>query len=107
MSNNKILGLLGLATKAGKVISGTDIVIENIKSKKINLIVLASDSSEKTKKNFVYMCEQYNIRYIICSEIYELSKAIGKGNRAVLGVKDKNFAEQIYKIYGGEVVGEN
>ena len=35
-----------------------------------------------------------------------LSKAIGKNNKAVIGIKDGNLSKEIYKIInGGEVIG--
>lgn len=107
MDNSKLLGLIGIATKAGKVVSGTEIVNENIKNKKAKLVIIAEDCSEKTKSNFEYTCNQYSIKHIIYENIASLSKAIGKDNRAVICIKDKGFAEQILKIYGGETNGEN
>ena len=47
----------------------------------------------------------YNIPIIICSEIDELSKAIGKQNKAIVGVKDINIAAEIEKINRGDVNG--
>ena len=36
----------------------------------------------------------------------ELSKAIGKNNKAVIGIKDINLSNEIYKIIcGGEAIG--
>ena len=42
--NNKVLGLLGLSCKAGKVMSGTDMVLDGIKRRKvkINLLLIKS-----------------------------------------------------------------
>lgn len=38
--------------------------------------------------------------------IEEISKAIGKSNKAIIGVKDKNIANGIQKINnGGELIG--
>ena len=38
-------------------------------------------------------------------EIETLSKAIGKTNKAIIGIEDKNLAKEIYKINGGELIG--
>ena len=105
MGNNKLIGLLGIATKAGKISAGTEIVIENIKLKKAKLVIVAEDASDKTKKNFEYLCSQYGIRLIIYETIDNLSRAIGKKNKAILCVKDKNFADEMVKIYGGGAIG--
>ena len=105
---NKTLGLLGISAKAGKVVSGTDIVLENIKKKKLNLIILAQDCSEKTKNNIKQVAQKYGIPIKEFGTIEENSKAIGKNNRAIIGLTDKKLATAILnKISGGEEFGEN
>ena len=52
------------------------------------------------------MCEEYKIPVITYGKIEELSKAIGKENKAIFAIKDVNLADEIKKIYnGGEVIG--
>ena len=59
-----------------------------------------------TKEKFQKLCNEYNIPIIIDGEIEELSKAIGKQNKATFAVKDINLANEIKRIYnGGEVIG--
>ena len=94
---NKVYGLLGISAKAGKVNSGTDIVLENIAKKKKSLVIVAEDASEKTKKNIKFFCEKENIDIIVFGNILKNSKAIGKENRAVIGIKEQNLAEAIKK----------
>ena len=90
----KCLGVLGLASRAGKIVSGMDAVLENIKSKKINLVIIASDASEKTKENVKYVCTNNGISVIEFSTIEEISLSIGKKNKAIIGIKDKNFSKR-------------
>ena len=47
---DKIYGILGLAAKAGKIISGFDSIEESIKRKQVNLVIIAKETSEKTRK---------------------------------------------------------
>ena len=46
---DKIYGILGIASKAGKIVSGFDSILENIKKEKVKLIIVAEDASEKTR----------------------------------------------------------
>ena len=70
--------------------------------------MIAQDSSERTKTKFQKLCDENTIGYIIISDIENLSKAIGKSNKAVIGLKEENIAKQIQKINnGGEGIGEN
>ena len=106
MINKKILGLIGLSAKAGKICFGSDSVEMQIKKKKINLVIIAENSSERTKDKFKKLSEENDIPYIIVGEIDELSKAIGKSNKAITGIKDLNLSKEIQKISnGGEVIG--
>lgn len=98
--------MLGISAKAGKIVSGTDYCLLEMKKGKVKLILIAQNASEKTKKNFVFYAEQYKIPIVVYGELEENSKAIGKKNRAVIGIIDKNLADQIEKVInGGEKIG--
>lgn len=106
MINNKVYGLLGLATKAGKVTFGTESCLDMISKKKVKLIIAAEDSSERIIKNFKEKCVKNNINFYVFGNKEEISQAIGKSNKTVIGVKDKNLAGAIQKILnGGDVIG--
>lgn len=106
VNNQKIYGILGLAKKAGKIVAGTDACLQEIEKNNIKLLILATDSAERTKKTFKQKCKQFNICVYEILTINEISNSIGKENKAVLGIKDKNFAQAINKIInGGEVIG--
>ena len=106
MINNKILGLIGLSAKAGKICFGADSVESETKRRKVYLVIIAKDSSERTKEKFQNICKNEGIKSIVVENIESLSKAIGKTNKAVIGIKDKNLATEIQKIYdGGDLIG--
>ena len=106
MKNSKILGLIGLAARARKVSFGADSVELEAQKNKVYLIILAQDSSSRTKEKFQKISEKYNVPIIITQTIEDLSKAIGKNNKAILGIEDINLANEIQKIYnGGEAIG--
>lgn len=102
---NKVYGLLGLCSKSGKLTFGTEATEEAILKRNIYLIIVAEDSSEKTKNKFKAICEKRNINLIFYGTIDDNSKAVGKNNKAILGIKDKNMAIAINKIiYGGDTI---
>lgn len=106
INQSKALGLIGISAKAGKIAFGTDQVIEEIERGKVKLVILAEDASRKTKENFVLLCKRKSIKVIIYEKKENLSKAIGKQNKAIIAIKDKNLGEEIYKIIcGGEAIG--
>ena len=106
MINKKILGLLGLSARARKVSFGADSVEQEIKKRKVKLIIIAEDASTRTKDKFKKLSEQYNVPIIIKGKIEELSKSIGKDNKAIIGIKEINLSNEIQKINnGGEIIG--
>ena len=99
-------GLLGLTAKAGKIVFGTESCLDMINKNKVKLIILAEDSSDRTIKNFEEKCAENNIPVYIYGKKEEISKFIGKPNKTVIGIKDKNLAGAIQKILnGGDVIG--
>ena len=106
MNNKKILGLMGLVARARKITFGADATEEGIKQKHVGLVIVATDSSERTKDKFRKLSEEYQIPIIIMGDIEEISKAIGKSNKAIVGIKEKNLSKEILKINnGGDVIG--
>ena len=97
MKNNKILSLIGLATKAGKTVSGEFATEKSVKTGKGLLVIVADDASENTKKKFRNMCEYYEVPVFFLSDKEGLGKAMGKEFRASLAVQDENFAKAIRK----------
>ena len=72
----------------------------------VGLVIVATDSSERTKDKFRKLSEEYQIPIIIMGDIEEISKAIGKSNKAIVGIKEKNLSKEILKINnGGDVIG--
>lgn len=96
-NRNKILSLIGLATKAGKTVSGEFSTEKSVKTGKGFLVVVAEDASENTKKKFRNMCEFYEVPIYFLSDKEGLGKSMGKEFRASLAVQDENFAKAIVK----------
>jgi ribosomal protein L7Ae-like RNA K-turn-binding protein len=93
--------MLGIGAKAGKIVSGTDAVLDSVKRHIVKLILVAEDASDKTKKEMKFTCEKFNIPLIIFGNIDENSHAIGKKNRAIIAVCDIGIANNIQKIING------
>lgn len=97
MNQNKVLAYIGLATKAGKVASGEFSTEKAVKEGKANLVIVADNASNNTKKMFTNMCIFYKVPIYIMSDKDELGHAMGKEFRASLAVLDKGFADAIEK----------
>ena len=96
--NNKFLGMLGLAKRAGKVQTGEDICSKAVKSGVSKLIIVACDASDNTKKSFSNMCAYYHVPMIVFADKETLGHAIGKQFRASVAVTQDGFTKAILKL---------
>ena len=60
----KIYSLLGLAMRAGKVVSGDDTTLTEIKKGYVKLVIIADDASNNTKKLFKDKSSFRSIPYV-------------------------------------------
>lgn len=81
--------------RAGKVVSGEDFCVEGIRNGSIKLIILASDAGVNTVKKITDKASFYHVEVINKFHGEELSKAIGKKNRMVIGITDSGFAKKL------------
>lgn len=101
MNNQKILSLLGLARRAGKVSLGHDAAIGAIVKNKAKLCVLSFEASSRLKSEFSHAAafENKNIPLIILDEdMLSFSRAVGC-KCAVLTVEDEGFSKKILSLY--------
>lgn len=97
MRQNKVLSLVGLATKAGKTTSGEFSTEKSVKEGKACIVIVSRESSDNTKKKFRNMCEFYKVPVYFYGTKEELGAAMGKEFRASLAVNDQGFADAIEK----------
>lgn len=96
-SPDKIMGTLGLCQKAGKLGSGEFMTEQSVKAGKSFLVIVATDASDGTKKNFKDMCTYYEVPYAEYGTKDSLGHALGKEVRASLSVNDEGFAKAVRK----------
>lgn len=92
---NKVLSLLGISMKAGKVISGEFSVEQAVKNRTAAIVIVAEDASGNTKKLFKDKCTFYDLPEYIYGTKEQLGRAIGKEMRASVAVTDTGLASKI------------
>lgn len=95
---DKVLSMLGMAMRAGKVASGEFSVEKSVKTGKSRLVIVAEEASDNTKKMFTNMCTYYNVPIYFYSSKEVLGHAIGKNSRASVSVQDNGFADTIINL---------
>ena len=99
--NDRLLGMLGLAVRAGKVTYGVFQTEKAIDEGKVKLVVAASDIGASNRRRIENKCAQNDIKIIFYSDKETLSHSVGKKNMPLAGVCDDGFAAAVVKIYGG------
>ena len=94
---NKVFSLIGLATRARRVVSGEFSVEKTVKEGKAWLVLVAEDASDNTKKSFTNMCEFYECDLVFYGKKENLGHAIGKEFRASVAITDENLAQAVKK----------
>ena len=101
MRNDRLLGMLGLASRARKLVAGTEIVTEKIKAgRSVKFVLIASDVSENTLKKIVNCCEYYMVEYKKVEFTRdEISHAIGKSClTSAVAIIDQSFYDAVKKL---------
>ena len=96
-NNRKLLNLIGLATKAGKTVSGEFSTEKAVKTGKAWLVIVSAEASENTKKQFANMCAYYKVPIYFFGGKEELGHAMGKEFRASLAVLDEGLSKAMVK----------
>lgn len=94
--NNKVLTLLGFASKVGRLSFGANETLNSVKSRKAKTVVTACDISAKSLKEISFFGEKENIPVLTLKgiDIENLSKAIGR-RCGMVAVNDIGFAEAL------------
>ena len=95
---NKILNLLGLAQRAGKLIIGYDAVHQALLKHQIKVLIIAADISINTKDKIMSVAKHdKNVLVINSFKADELKGALGKEIK-LLAIRDAGFRQAIEKL---------
>lgn len=94
---DKLLNMLGLAKRAGKLITGEELVVKSIQNSSAKLVFLATDASANLTKKIIDKSNTYQIKTSQKYSQDELSRAIGS-DRKVIAVLDEGFAKKMENL---------
>lgn len=97
MDEKKVLNLLSLSQRSGRIVSGEFMTQKAVKSRQACLVILAADASENTKKKFYNMGAFYQVPVVELSDKDTLGHRIGRTERSSLALLDDGFAKAVKK----------
>lgn len=106
----RIAGYLALATKAGKVSSGSDAVTAALKADKAGLLIVATDTAHESRNKAAFLAQAVGTPVMELFDKERLGALIGKEYRSVAVVESGGFITPLLREYeayrnffGGEV----
>jgi len=95
---DKVLGMLGLAKKAGKLEVGEEPVAAAARAKDARLLILASDAAENSYRRLRHFADAGACLYAkIDATKEQLGRAVGRTQCAMVAITDIGFAESVAK----------
>ncbi len=94
----KVFNLLGLSKRAGKLVTGEDLILKEIRNKTAKLIIVSEDCGKNTSKNLYNKAKYYEIEVIIAFSSEQISAAIGQQNRVAIAITDLGFSQKIKEL---------
>lgn len=96
-NEQRILNMLGLARRAGKLVTGEELVLNAVRANKTNLVFIASDAGQATAKKVTDKTTFYNVPLVATFTKQALNDATGMA-RTIYGVSDAGFAKKIKQL---------
>ena len=94
MDNSRLYGSIGLARKAGAVVSGGFAAEKALSAGKARLVLLDRTCSEATRDRYEDMCAHKGVPFLY---VDELGDRIGKPGHKIAAVTDENFQNLILR----------
>ena len=98
----RVLGLLGMALRAGALIKGVHGVRQALRGGEVRLVILARDGSEVQKRKVASLADARGVPVGSVGSAHDLGAALGSASLSAVGVTQSEFAEEIQKHLGGE-----
>ena len=97
----RILNMLGLCMRAGKIISGEKACVQAVRTGKVCVVLLDGGAAKNAEKAVTDACSFYEVPLIYAPE-HELGDAIGKPGRMVAAITDPSMADRILELAKAE-----
>lgn len=94
VATRRLLDLLGLASRAGQVVTGTEAVRGGVRDDKLRRVILAGDAAPTQRKKLEPLLKARGVPYHVMFTQAELGAAMGRAPVSAVGLGDANFARR-------------
>lgn len=99
VKTKKVMGLLHIARKAGKLKLGFDACERSMFAGISKLVIVATDISDKTRQRLDNLTEDTNIRKVEFGTKDLYGTEFNIRNVAIISIEDKNFAKGVIRLF--------
>jgi ribosomal protein L7Ae-like RNA K-turn-binding protein len=89
-TEERYIKILNVLSKSDSLCFGMEMTFEN--QKKLEMLIIAKDVSQKNKEKLIKLCADKNIKYIEVATKEILGKFFGKESINVIGIMDEKVA---------------
>lgn len=96
--HSRIIGLIGLANKAGAITGGASMVTDALRNKKKpGLVIVATDVSEAIGSKIIYAAAAHHVPHLTVLTKDDFGAILGKAPRSAIAVASGGFVAQLMK----------
>ncbi len=99
---DKLLSMVGMAVRAGKVRFGVYMTERELSSGGARLVVAAADIGNDNKKKLEHGCKSANVPLVLHSSKEELARAVGKKECVAVCICDESLARAVLQLCDGK-----
>ncbi|MFC1889241.1 DUF448 domain-containing protein [Thermodesulfobacteriota bacterium] len=96
----RILGFVGLAMRAGSVVSGSEMVRKAARRGEVEFILVAGDASASIRDRVIGAARAGGIAWACLLSRESLGSRIGKSDRSAIGIRNAELAGRIRSLAG-------
>jgi ribosomal protein L7Ae-like RNA K-turn-binding protein len=95
---DRALSMLGMATRAGAAVPGTDRVREAARGGSLRFAIIARDASSNSRGKLLPLFDALGVQYVVRFDRDELGAAVGRAPLSAVGVVDAALAKRVQAL---------
>lgn len=97
LQEDRVVAAIAMANKAGKVVSGSDTVMDALRKGNVALLILAEDISADSAAKFMAIAGKTGVESFRFSLKEKLGSPLGKEIRSAVAILPGTFAERLHR----------
>jgi len=91
----RILNLLGMARKSGLLVSGSNVVLQELAHPQAKLLIVAADAAAGTAEKIIQKAQGHDVPWVRLFDKEKLGRAVGREERSHIVIIDADFARNL------------